>query len=55
MSNDQAEMVSRLVTEQQELGARTDSEARATVHGLIQGYLGPDHTRSSTWVISIRR
>ena len=43
MRNDQAEMVSRLVREQEAIEARREAEARATAHGLIQGYIGPDH------------
>jgi hypothetical protein len=43
MGNDQAEMVSRLVREQEAVEARREAEARATAHGLIQGYIGPDH------------
>jgi hypothetical protein len=43
MSEDQAELVARLVAQQEEFEARIDAEARATAHGLIQGYLGPDH------------
>ena len=43
MRNDQAEMVTRLVREQEASEARWEAEARATVHGLIQGYIGPDH------------
>jgi hypothetical protein len=43
MRNDQVEMVSRLVREQEAVEARRETEARATAHGLIQGYIGPDH------------
>lgn len=43
MRNDQAEMVTRLVREQEATEARREAEARATAHGLIQGYIGPDH------------
>lgn len=42
MRNDRAEMVSRLVREQEAMEARREAEARATAHGLIQGYIGPD-------------
>ena len=43
MRNDQAEMVSRLVREQEAMEANREAEARATAHGLIQGYIGLDH------------
>ena len=43
MRNDQAEMVSRLVREQEAIESRREAEARTTAHGLIQGYIGPDH------------
>jgi hypothetical protein len=43
MRNDQAEMASRLVREEEAEEARREAEARATAHGLIQGYIGPDH------------
>ena len=43
MRNDQAEMVTRLVREQESTEARQEAEARAAAHGLIQGYIGPDH------------
>jgi hypothetical protein len=43
MSEDQAALVARLVTQQDELDARMNADARQTAHGLIQGYLGPDH------------
>jgi len=43
MKEDQADLVMRAVSEQEAHDARSDAEARATAHGLIQGYLGPDH------------
>lgn len=43
MRNDKAEMVSRLVREQEAMESRREAEARTTAHGLIQGYIGPDH------------
>lgn len=43
MRNGQAEMVTRLVREQEASEARREAEARATAHALIQGYIGPDH------------
>jgi hypothetical protein len=43
MRNEQAEMVTHLVREQESIEARREAEARATAHGLIQGYIGPDH------------
>lgn len=45
MSNQQdaVERIIRLVEQDAELEARMDTEARATAHALIQGYLGPDH------------
>ena len=43
MRNNQVEMVSRLVREQEAMEAHREAEARATAHGLIQGYIGPDH------------
>jgi hypothetical protein len=43
MRNDQAAMVSRLVREQEAMESRREAEARTTAHGLIQGYIGPDH------------
>ena len=43
MRNDQAEAVTRLVRDQEALEARIEAEARATAHGIIQSYIGPDH------------
>lgn len=43
MGDNQADDVARMVEEQDALEARMDTEARATAHALIQGYLGPDH------------
>jgi hypothetical protein len=40
---DQAGAITRIVEEDAEFEARIEAEARATAHGLIQGYLGPDH------------
>jgi hypothetical protein len=40
---DQAEAIERIVRQDHEPRARMQAEARATAHGLIQGYLGPDH------------
>ena len=40
MRNDQAEMVTRLVREQEAIEARRETEARATAHGLIQELAG---------------
>jgi hypothetical protein len=39
----QAEHIARIVREDDEMRARINAEARVTAHGLIQGYLGPDH------------
>ncbi len=43
MSDDQAAMVAELVAKQAELDEGVDAVARAVAHGLIQGYIGPDH------------
>jgi hypothetical protein len=43
MRNNQVEMVSRLVREQETMEAHREAEARATAHGLIHSYIGPDH------------
>lgn len=43
MADDQAAMVAELVAKQAELDEHMDAEARAVAHGLIQGYIGPDH------------
>ena len=40
---DQAEEVARLVEAEAAFQERIQAEARATAHGLIQSYLGPDH------------
>lgn len=38
-----AEAIVRIVRADDELQARMEQDAKATAHGLIQGYLGPDH------------
>jgi hypothetical protein len=44
MSEDQAELVARLVEQEEaEHEARIDAEARAIANSLIQSYIGPDH------------
>ncbi len=35
--------MTRLVRDHEALEARIEAEARATAHGIIQSYLGPDH------------
>ena len=40
---DLAESVIRMVEEQAALDVRMESEARQIAHGLVQGYIGPDH------------
>jgi hypothetical protein len=44
MREDQAEAMRRMVRHQETIDkARMDADARETAHGLIQGYLSPDH------------
>jgi hypothetical protein len=43
MRNEQAEAVTRLVRDHEALEHQIEAEARATAHGIIQSYLGPDH------------
>lgn len=40
---DQAKEVAPIVEADASMRARMEAEAKATAHGLIQGYLGPDH------------
>ena len=43
MRNHQAEEVTRLIRQHEAIEAQREAEARQMAHGLIQGYMGPDH------------